>query len=749
MFTSEVDRWIANLTHLGTNFCLVAVGSYGRAELAPQSDIDILLLHETKVSAGKVSQMADSIWYPLWDSGISVDHSVRSPTEVVDNLRSDHRVLLGLLDARFLCGSYELFEKTQSLIFKEVRAKVELYNADILRSVVERHRSFGSVAFDLEPNLKESAGGTRDVSILRSLVKLGLGGFEEDMPYLAEVAQRQSFLREWLYRVNPKAQDRLLLLDQVELASKLGVDDVSKLIYPYAKDAQRVSVLLEEALVPLDEKHQSALGGKSLYLRARPDRSRTRPSLDAEPCTLTVHDIVLDVEGHFKHGVAHSLRSLEHRREGYRLDGSKKWSEKDRNAFLSLLQRGEQLLEIWNLLDASGLWCSILPEWEDMRFLRRPNAFHRYSVDRHLIETVKVASSMRDRVHRTDLLLFAALLHDLGKARVGDHSEIGREVVRSLADHLGFSEEDAEVLAVLVEHHLLLAEVITRRDLSDPTTVETVAEKIGNSEVLELLVVLTEADSIATGVVPWSKWKTSLLSELEFKVRRFLHEGVHLPREPKLPPYVLEELITKANSGYAVVAVDDHLYVGARDKTGLFATVVGSLAVSGISVVSADAFERDGVAVDAFRVGSWSGGEPNYQRFKMTLKKALKDETFLIERIERLKQSTSYRSDWRDGRDSGVLKSRVSVLDDLSDLASVVEIWTADRRGVLFELAREISMRGFDIRHAKILTMGVDVVDTFYIVDRDGQKIKDAIKLKELIAGLYQVLAADGFAARI
>ncbi len=736
------------MAHLSTNFCLVAVGSYGRKELVPQSDIDILLLHEAKVSADEVAQVADSIWYPLWDSGISVDHSVRSPTEVIDNLRSDHRVLLGLLDARFLTGSSDLFDKTWSLIDREVRSRVALYNADILWSVAERHESFGTVAFDLEPNLKESAGGTRDVSILRSIVKLGIGGFEADMAFLTEVAKRQSFLREWLYRVNPKAQDRLSLLDQVELASKLGIPDVSNLIYPYARDAQRVSVLLQEALAPLSKKNLNSRAGKSAKASGNLDRPLERTWPAADLSTPSVHEIVVAIEDQLKHGLDRSLSRLEHIKEAYRLDGSKKWSEKDRNAFLSLLQRGDQLLEIWNLLDVSGLWCSILPEWEEMRFLRRPNAFHRYSVDRHLIETAKVASSLRDRVHRTDLLLFAALLHDLGKARVGDHSKIGRDLVKTVAERLGFSEEDGEILAVLVEHHLLLAEVITRRDLSDPTTVETVAEKMGSSEVLELLTVLTEADSIATGVVPWSKWKTSLLAELEFKVRRFLDEGVHLSREPKLPSYILEELVTKASSGYAIVAVEDHLYVGACDKTGLFATVVGSLAVSGISVVSADVFERDGVAIDAFRVGSWSGGEPNYQRFKATLKKALNDEAFLLEKIKRTKQSSSYRHDWKDTRDKGVLKSRVSMLDDVSDSASVVEIWTSDRRGVLFELAREISMRGFDIRHAKILTMGVDVVDTFYIVDGDGQKINDNTKLKELITGLNQVLGAADFVAR-
>ncbi len=729
---------------------MVAVGSYGREELVPQSDIDVLLLHETKVSSDEVARVADSIWYPLWDSGISIDHSVRSPVEVIENLKSDHRVLLGLLDARFLCGSLELFEKTLRLIDKEVRSKADLYASEILRSVLERHRGFGSITFDLEPNLKESAGGTRDVAILRSLINLEIGGSKEDMPYILGVSQRQILLREWLYRVNPKAQDRLSLFDQSELASRLGAGDVSKLMYQYAQDALRISVLLKEALKSASRKgHGRELKrSSSLGVRWGSDQKKEIPFRQSSPVT-SVYELLKTVEEYLQDGTVGSFGKLEQLKILYRPEPSKQWSEKDRNAFLALLQQREQLVEVWNVLDASGLWCEMLPEWKEVRFLRRPNAFHRFSVDRHLIESVKVASLLRDRVHRTDLLLFAALLHDLGKAREGDHSEIGGEIVKDLATRLGFPAEDVVVLTTLIENHLLLAEVITRRDLSDPSTVEMVADKIGSSEILELLIVLTEADSIATGVVPWSRWKESLLSELAFKVRQFLDVGVHEPREPKLPPDILEELVAKASSGHAIVAVEDHLYVGARDNAGLFATVVGSLAVSGISVVSADAFEREKVAIDAFRVDSWSGGEPNYQRFKSTLKKAIDDPSFLAERIDRLKHTTSYRHDRSSSIKQGMLKSRVEILEDVSDSATVVEIWTTDRRGVLFDLACEISKRGYDIRHAKILTMGVDVVDTFYIVGNDGGKIKDSSELAELIDSLYRVLGADRFVSKI
>jgi [protein-PII] uridylyltransferase len=742
-FTKELDGFITGLADLSGRFSLVAVGSYGRGEMTPNSDIDLLLLHDTKVSRIETERVTQSILYPLWDSGIKVDHSVRSLRDVADSLRQDHRVILGLLDARYLSGSYELFEKLEDLVKKEFKSNLRSYVAITERSVAERHNNFGSLAFDLEPHLKESAGGTRDFALLRSLVRLGVAEVPLAPHILMEAAQRQVELRVMLCKVNPKAQERLSLTDQMELAIRQGVRDLSEFMYVYAKEAQWASVTLREILahgVSRPKRATSSTGSRGSEEDGSSFDSPSKGEIDR--VEVAVCDLIKMIDSEVRSNQPYLARRLSSLRSRYVVSPDRQWSDRDRNAFVTLLQSGDRLLSLWECLDVSDLWYEILPEWRSLRFLRRPNAFHRYSVDRHLIESARKAALLRDRVHRTDLLLLAALLHDIGKAYEGDHSEVGAEKVLRIAERMGFGDEDRQTLASLVLNHLLLAETVTRRDLTDPSTVEMVAAKIGTLERLELVEILTEADSLATGVVSWSGWKESLMKELAFKVVRYLDHGVHGERQPNLPAQILEELVSKASSGHAVVATSDHLYVAARDKKGLLKMVVGSLAISGISVVSADAFELDGIAIDAFRVETWSGGEPNYQRFKLNLKKALLDESFLNERVQHLRQSHSYLSD-RRRLEVLEFRPKVEVVKDVSDTALVVEIWASNRRGLLFELSREISDRGFDIRHAKILTMGYDVVDTFYIVDSSGKKPTELVRLEALVAGLERVVSGS------
>lgn len=179
---------------------------------------------------------------------------------------------------------------------------------------------------------------------------------------------------------------------------------------------------------------------------------------------------------------------------------------------------GEPTVPVWEAFEAEGLITRLIPEWERVRCRPQRNAVHTWTVDRHLVETAVEASALTRRVSRPDLLLVAALLHDIGKGLPGDHSEAGEPLARTVALRIGFDRADADVVATLVRHHLLLVETATRRDLDDPATVSSVAEKVDSLSTLELLHALTEADALATGPAAWSAWRGSLVTDLVGRV---------------------------------------------------------------------------------------------------------------------------------------------------------------------------------------------------------------------------------------
>lgn len=708
--------------------------------MCPQSDVDVVLVHAPKLARKRVKEVADSVWYPLWDSGVSIDHSVRTATDVLDAMRSDVRVTLGLLDIRSVAGDPGLVLSLAGVVGREFRKNLAKYVALVNSSFAQRYATFGSLYGDLEPSLKESKGGIRDAALLGAITRLfdfervGLGGDERE-EYSAVLD-----LRTQLYRYNPKAGDRLSLFDQDAMADQLGMKSKTELLWNASEEAEKVASRLCRVLM----RAASGFGTSKSLERVKLGNPQASVSvltilsdgqLDGQISSGVTLSEVLGI-GTFaaQRGLLLSRRLLYSVGENFQITPEYRWSERERDALIGFLQSGEGFISIWRALDTVGFWSAIFPEWAEVRFLRKPNAFHRYCVDEHLLETVRVASSLRAKVHRSDLLLLASLFHDVGKHSEEDHCVRGAQIVDAIAMRLGLDDYDRAIVVSLVRNHLLLAEVITRRDLSDPRTIETVADLVEAEERLELLDVLGQADSVATGVLGYSSWKKTLVSELIFKVRVYLRDGRHLERRPSLDADLFDELKSKAESGCAVVATSDHLYVAAKDKIGLFATVTGSLSVAGISVMSADVFMVEGVAVEVFRVSSWAGGEPNYSKFKSILNKALKGDISLSERIDTI-QASSSRQKIGQG-----LETSVKVVTDASELATVVEVVASNRRGLLYALASEIARHNLDIRHAKVMTMGMDVVDTFYLVTSEGKPIDSTEALTALMDSLAKAV---------
>jgi [protein-PII] uridylyltransferase len=378
-------------------------------------------------------------------------------------------------------------------------------------------------------------------------------------------------------------------------------------------------------------------------------------------------------------------------------------------------------------LDQRDLITRLLPEWAPVRSRPQRNAYHRYTVDRHLWETAANAADLADRVPRPDLLVLGALLHDLGKGYHGDHSIVGVELVERIGHRLGLSRGDIDVLATLVRHHLLLPDVATRRDLSDDGTISAVAAAVGSQLVLTLLDALTEADSLATGPSAWGSWKAELVEELVDRVAHVLGGGDMSDATWSLFPSELVTLLM-GEERTTVLAEADRITTVAPDRPGLFSRVAGVLSIHGLDVLGAQAHsDEQGMAANEFRVLPPRDGVIDWTRVAADLERAIAGQLAIEARLAERARTYRRRRPLKAGSDGPTVR----IDNDASSNATVVEVIARDRIGLLYRITKAIADLGLDIRHARVQTLGPDVVDSFYVRAGDG-KVTDPYHLSEL-----------------
>jgi [protein-PII] uridylyltransferase len=557
------DHWLTGLLgDAGPGVSLVAVGGYGRGELSPRSDLDLLLLHDGSAGPGGIARIADRVWYPVWDLGIALDHSVRTTAEARATAQDDLKVQLGLLDARHVAGDEALTADMRTGLLAQWRAQAPKRLPELRELTEERTRTHGELRFLLEPDLKEAHGGLRDATALRAVAASWLA----DAPHGGLAQARESLLdvRDVLHLSTGRATDRLALQDQDQVAAALELADADALLrqvyeaartIAYAADvtwrevgrvlesrggrASRLRGLLGGAgapggrrgagqeRTPLAEGVVEHEGEASLARTARPDRDPVLPLRAAAAAAQAQLPLALPAV----------------RRMATAAELPVPWPAEAREEFVTLLGAGEATVPVWEALDAEGLIGRLLPDWERVRCRPQRNPVHTFTVDRHLVEAAVRASALTRRVQRPDLLLVGALLHDIGKGWPGDHSLVGETIAYDMAGRMGFDPHDADVLARLVRHHLLLVDTATRRDLDDPATIRSVADVVGSASTLELLHALTEADALATGPAAWSAWRGTLVADLVKRVAGVLAgEAVEEHTEPFVPSAEAERL---------------------------------------------------------------------------------------------------------------------------------------------------------------------------------------------------------------
>ena len=738
-YTALVDAWLVELYDelVGERpgVALVATGGHGRGELCPQSDLDLLLLHDGSLP----DQLAQSFWYPMWDAKLKVGHAVRTRGDTLALAGDDLATATALLTTRHLAGDVDLGASLLRDGTAQWRRQGRRALAQLADAVESRHQSTGEVAAALEPDLKEGRGGLRDV---HALSWLQVADPDLDLPDIATLQAEYDTLlaaRVELHRVAGRPGDVLGLQDQDAVAERLGASDADALMTDVVMSARRIAWASDEAWFVLGEQAKIGLlrrGPRTKSLGHGVQLTGSRVDLEAgatvdELSTLTVAVAAATHRARISRSTLDALRNAPPLPEP--------WPSAARDLFVALLAAGEPAVGVIETLDLADLWLPLVPEWEPNRSRPQRNAYHRYTVDRHSWECVALAAGLVDRVTRPDLLLMGALLHDVGKGYPGQHSIVGMDLGASVLRRMGFGEADVHTVRLLIEHHLLLPDVATRRDLDDPTTIRSVAAHVETTEQLRLLEALSEADSIATGPSAWSPWKAGLLATLATRVA-FVCDGGDVAEvtaaDPATPAQL--ELVARGAAGGrpAIDAHGDRLTIVCGDRPGLFSRIAGVLALNGLDVLEASVHTADDLAIEEFRVVSAFGNEISWSKVERDLERALLGRMALEPRLA--ERARSYQQRRSTGRG---LEPNVRVLEhEASDGATVVEVVGPDSVGLLYGLTRALADLDLDILRAKIATMGADVVDSFYVRDRSGGPITDEADGAEIRSALLHVL---------
>jgi [protein-PII] uridylyltransferase len=781
--SDALDGWFAAaIEPAPEKVALLALGGYGRRMQLPGSDIDILLVYDG-VDAAALTELGERLWYPLWDQGWTVTPLVRTPAECLDAARERLDSRTAMLDARVVSGATALATAAKDAVVEEVATDPVAFAEAIIDDRVRRAERSGSCAADLSPDLKEGLGGLRDVAVLGWLARIV--GEPLDAAGLARSADLAAVddAEEFLVRARSAVQletgtrvERLSADLQPEVAATMGFVDepglaaIDGLMRQVFAHARTVDAVVRDALARLVAGPSAAtpapLDGPADVLGALATAGPTIPPalVDAVAAAPIPEPVV--------------------------------WDERTRDAFLSLLRRGDGAVAALDVLDRVGMLERFLPGWRDVRSRPQRDPYHRFTVDGHLLRTMAgidrllddqsadpLAAELAPAITNPEAVALGALLHDIGKVGRGEHVPVGADVARAQVVAMGLDDRAADLAAFMVAEHLLLPDTATRRDLTDENLIVDVAATVATLERLAALYLLAVADAAATGPAAWTPWRQALVRELVTKVRHVLERGtmgeelaaslterigavralltaepdrdvdqfvLRMPRgyflsvEPEraaahfrtIAPYLTSDEVRTASAPGSRPGTYELLVV-TNDRPAILAAVAGALAVGGISILSAQVFTTsDHVAVDLFDVeGVFETEitEARWRAFRQTLRRVIEGAISIDGKVD----------DMRRHYPAPSIRTPVTVRvdDDASDFSTVLEIGAPDRMGLLYDITDVLSRAGIDVHLAKVATFDGRVVDAFYVRDELGRKLADPDRLAALDAALQERLA--------
>jgi len=794
------------------DFALVALGGYGRQELYPFSDIDIMLLYDPS-RKDELNDLVEATLYPLWDTGLEVGHAVRTPEECIADAAEDFFFRVAMLDARLLAGSEALFGRLKA-IYKTVyvEGKRQEFLDDMLEQRQKRETQYGRHTYLLEPHIKESCGGFRDIQSmlwtahvvfglkdLASLQEAGLLSQDE----LEKFEQAQDYLvriRNRLHYVSGRKNDQLFFEHQEEMARAFGFTNQKEMlaVEHFMRDVyghmQTVSVTVDLFFEHVEEVLGSEEGVQAPKI--------LEPGIELRHNR--VHLVNTDLVGskpkllmRLFYQSSKTGKSLHFRTRKaitanlHLVDEKFRLSRRNAKLFLTIIAGSNCFRVLEEMLD-TGFLTAYIPEMAKVESLAQHDIYHVFTVDRHLIQTIAELEGLREEdanifaaVSKPHILFLAGLLHDVGKGLGHGHADRGADLARQISARLGMEEEEVATVDFLVRNHLFLSHTAQRRDLEDEELIMRCARQIKTPEKLAMLHLLTIADARATGPTVWNDWKGALLLELYLKIALLLdrkdlseHEqarsaelGVQWIREKvselvpdageinfelfsddyllSFPPEVIVEHINHAKKLGEQDVLFFHeksrdswsLLVMTKDRPGLLARIFGVLALHNLNVLAAKIFTwGNGTAVDAIEVSSAVSEtyeNLDWAALENDLHLAFKQRLGLEYRLSRKLAPLRSRSQNVQQR----LAAKVTIDNQASELFSVIEVFSKDRIGILYDITRTLSEFGISIYRARIGSKADQVVDVFYVLDYDGSKIEQAEFKKELQQGLLYAVS--------
>jgi [protein-PII] uridylyltransferase len=749
-----------------SGFAIVATGGLGRGEFLPYSDLDLTLVHDN-MPRDVVTQVAELLWYPLWDANIPIDHSVRTVPEALQVAGEDISAGLAMIDARHIAGDSDLSALLVGGARRQWRTGIASRFDELVEHAHARWQRSGEIAHRAEPDLKNGRGGLRDVQLLNALAIAQLAdgypsrALSSPMGTLGDAHLSLLNVRTELHRVSRKGREMLLAQFADEIGAALHIGDRFDLARVLSDAARTISYYVDAGLRtaanalprrgfaalrrpvrrPLDE-GVIEFGGEVILARdARPERDPGLILRVAAASATTGLPMAASTLSRLA-ATAPELRTP--------------WPRQALKDLLVMLAAGPATVTTVEALDRTGLWGRLFPEWGAVRDLPPRDVVHIWTVDRHLVETVSRASAFTTRVSRPDLLVLGALCHDIGKGRGGDHSVIGADLATQIGTRLGLWPSDVEVLSKIVRFHLMLPDTATRRDLQDPKTIAAVVDALdGDSTLLELLHVLAEADSLATGPGVWGDWKASLIGDLVRRCRLVM-AGEPLPQPDPADPHHLS-LASDGGVHVELVPSDGaHVYqvtMIAADRRGLLSKAAGVLALNSLRVHSASVNSHEGVAINTFVVSPHFGAPPPPELLRQQFVLALGGDLDVMGSLERRDRDAAATNTTRAGETPAAVPishvpapPRVLWFGGSSPSEFVVQIRSLDRPGLLARLTAVIERDGLDIGWAKVTTLGSSVIDAFGVVVppllTDDETFDPAAARERLERDLYAVLPA-------
>lgn len=820
----------------GERMAVVATGGYGRGLLAPGSDIDLLFVLPYKQTAWGES-IAEAILYCLWDMGLKVGHATRSVDECIRQAKADMTIRTAILEARFLFGDQNLFDELVARFDKNVvQGSAAEFVAAKLAEREDRLRRIGQSRYLVEPNVKDGKGGLRDLHTLfwigkyvyrvrkvEELVEHGV--FDKDE--LALFRRCENFL--WSVRCNMhfvtgRAEERLSFDIQREIAIRLGytehpgMQDVERFMKHYFLVAKDVGDLTAILCAALEDSHaKSAPVLNRMMARFKPKRGRKtlretddfivdnnriniadKDVFERDPVNLIRifhlaqrHDLAFHPDA-----MRQASRSL------YLIDKEVRENEEANRLFFEILTSDNDAETVLRRMNECGVLGAFIRAFGRVVAMMQFNMYHHYTVDEHLLRCIGAVAEIergnsdeyglaQDLIRKIqprhrELLRLTLFLHDIAKGRVEDHSIAGARVARRLGPRLGLTASETELVAWLIENHLVMSTVAQSRDLSDRRTIENFASVVQSLERLKLLTILTTADIRAVGPGVWNGWKAQLLRTLYYETEPVVTGGFsEVDRERRVamaqaelraelqdwapqdvdayiarhyPAYWLKvdlphklshaRFLRKAWAENKTLATEfsfdaargvTELTVIAPDHPRLLSIIAGACAAGGANIVDAQIYTTtDGLALDTISVSREFERDDDEARraarIADTIEKALRGEIKLPEVV-------ASRAAAKGRLKAFAMEPEVNINNDWSNRYTVVEVTGIDRPGLLYELTSTLSKLSLNIASAHVATFGERVVDVFYVTDLLGAKIASPTRQAAIKRALVQLFA--------